>query len=69
MRDVRTPFGVYDWRMQAKGAAVHPSDTRRALLGGTIGPAFRADGRTLFVNIYNPGYTFTITGPWRRGRR
>jgi uncharacterized protein len=33
------------------------------------GPAFSADGRTLFVNVYNPGYTFAITGPWRRGGR
>ncbi len=32
------------------------------------GPAFSADGRTLFVNIYDPGYTFAITGPWRRRR-
>ena len=31
------------------------------------GPTFSADGRTLFVNMYSPGYTFAITGPWRRG--
>ncbi|MEO6511804.1 MAG: alkaline phosphatase PhoX [Nocardioides sp.] len=29
------------------------------------GPAFSADGRTLFVNIMNPGITLAITGPWK----
>ena len=32
------------------------------------GPTFSADGRILFVNMYSPGYTFAITGPWRRDR-
>jgi uncharacterized protein len=31
------------------------------------GPTFSKDGRILFVNIYS-GYTFAITGPWRRRR-
>ena len=30
------------------------------------GPAFSADGRTLFVNIQTPGMTMAITGPWIR---
>ncbi|MGD7706719.1 alkaline phosphatase PhoX [Microlunatus sp. Y2014] len=31
------------------------------------GPAFSADGKTLFVNIQSgPGYTLAITGPWGR---
>jgi secreted PhoX family phosphatase len=29
------------------------------------GPAFSADGSTLFVNIQSPGFTLAITGPWR----
>ena len=37
--------------------------------GEFAGPAFSADGSTLFVNIFDPGYTFAITGPWRRRRR
>ena len=37
--------------------------------GEFAGPAFSADGRTLFVNIFNPGITLAITGPWRRRRR
>ena len=31
------------------------------LAGVTISP----DGSTLFVNIYNPGHTLAITGPWK----
>jgi uncharacterized protein len=30
------------------------------------GPAFSADGQTLFVNIQSPGFTLAITGPWDR---
>ena len=30
------------------------------------GPAFSADGSTLFVNIQSPGFTLAITGPWGR---
>lgn len=29
------------------------------------GATFSADGRTLFVNIYNPGMTFAIWGDWK----
>src|SRR3546814_9433220 len=24
------------------------------------------DGKTMFVNIYDPGYTIAVTGPWDR---
>jgi secreted PhoX family phosphatase len=30
------------------------------------GATFSRDGRTLFVNVQEPGTTFAITGPWRR---
>jgi uncharacterized protein len=30
------------------------------------GPAFSADGKTLFVNIQSPGFTLAVTGPWGR---
>lgn len=29
------------------------------------GSTFSPDGRTLFVNIQDPGHTFAITGPWK----
>jgi secreted PhoX family phosphatase len=31
------------------------------------GAAFSPDGRVLFVNLYTPGITLAITGPWQRG--
>ena len=31
------------------------------------GCCFSADGRWLFANVYNPGFTVAITGPWRDG--
>lgn len=40
-------------------------------VGGTsefAGCCFSPDGTTLFVNIYSPGLTLAITGPWSRFR-
>jgi uncharacterized protein len=31
------------------------------------GSCFSPDGRILFVNLYTPGITLAITGPWERG--
>jgi secreted PhoX family phosphatase len=31
------------------------------------GPCYSPDGQWLFANIYDPGITFAITGPWRSG--
>jgi secreted PhoX family phosphatase len=31
------------------------------------GPCYSPDGRWLFANIYDPGITFAITGPWQSG--
>jgi secreted PhoX family phosphatase len=31
------------------------------------GATFSGDGQWLFVNIYNPGITVAITGPWQQG--
>ena len=28
------------------------------------GACFSPDGRTLFVNVFSPGKTLAITGPW-----
>lgn len=35
--------------------------------GEFCGPAFSADGKTLFANIQSPGFTLAITGPWGTG--
>ncbi len=34
--------------------------------GELAGVSFSPDGRTLYANVYNPGTTFAITGPWGR---
>ena len=31
------------------------------------GACFSPDGRWLFANVYNPGFSVAITGPWRDG--
>lgn len=49
-----------DGRIRAIGRNAHPD---RAELAGVC---FAPDGRTMFVNIYNPGYTLAIKGPWEK---
>jgi uncharacterized protein len=34
--------------------------------GELAGVGFSADGKTMFFNIYNPGITYAVTGPWNR---
>ncbi|MEU6333107.1 alkaline phosphatase PhoX [Streptomyces cellulosae] len=34
--------------------------------GEFAGVTFAPDGRTMYVNVYDPGTTFAVTGPWRR---
>ncbi|WP_373490033.1 alkaline phosphatase PhoX [Parasphingorhabdus sp.] len=49
-----TPDGkIYDF---AKNA--HKDD------GEFCGACFSPDGKTMFVNVQEPGYTYAITGPW-----
>ncbi len=36
--------------------------------GELAGVGFSADGRTMFFNVYTPGITYAVTGPWRRRR-
>ncbi len=38
-----------------------------ALHSEWAGATFSADGQWLFANIYNPGITIAITGPWQQG--
>ncbi|HEX8486966.1 MAG TPA: alkaline phosphatase PhoX [Propionibacteriaceae bacterium] len=46
------------------GSAYPLARNENAAGGEFCGPAFSADGRTLFANIQFPGYTLAITGPW-----
>jgi secreted PhoX family phosphatase len=39
-------------------------DYRDTDLGG---PTFSPDGKWLFFNVYDPGFTVAVTGPWGRG--
>ena len=48
-----------DGRVYTIGRNVHP---RRGELAGVC---FSPDGSTLFLNLYKPGLTLAITGPWR----
>ena len=34
--------------------------------GELSGVSFSPDGRVMFFNVYDPGTTFAVTGPWRR---
>ncbi len=40
---------------------------RTVLHSEWAGATFSADGQWLFVNIFNPGITLAITGPWQEG--
>ena len=43
-------------------------DLQMTALGSEwAGVCFSADGQWMFVNLYNPGITFAITGPWQDG--
>jgi len=46
------------------GARGFSGDFRRAEWAGAC---FSPDGRWLFANLYQPGFTVAITGPWRDG--
>lgn len=52
--DLRGEFGGHDLR-------------QTALNSEWAGPAFSRDGQWLFVNLFQPGMTIAITGPWRDG--
>lgn len=42
-------------------------DTRTGLRTAGVLPVFSPDGRVMFVNLYSPGTTYAITGPWEDG--
>ncbi|MFI6519064.1 alkaline phosphatase PhoX [Spirillospora sp. NPDC050679] len=56
-----------------RGRKVYPMARNRQNIGTEqepeygefAGVTFSPDGRTMFVNVYDPGTTFAVTGPWR----
>ena len=42
---------------------------RRTSVGRTewSGACYSPDGKWLFVNLYQPGVSYAITGPWEKG--
>jgi hypothetical protein len=63
---VAYPFAVNQLVLDASppGRNVFPGDYRGAEWAGCC---FDPSGRWLFANIYTPGVTFAISGPWARG--
>ena len=51
------------------GGEVFPFAHNRLNDSEFAGATFAPNGRTLFVNLQEPGHTFAITGTWRTGRR
>lgn len=49
----------------ARNAEPHDSDDTNSELAGVC---FSPEGKTMFVNIYSPGVTLAITGPWENFR-
>lgn len=43
-------------------------ELKEGTTGELAGVCFSPDGRVMFFNVYNPGTTFAITGPWNRRR-
>jgi uncharacterized protein len=50
------------------GRNAAPPPRPRAPNSEIAGVCFSPDGSTLFVNVYLPGITLAITGPWKRFR-
>jgi secreted PhoX family phosphatase len=58
-------FGQVNPRLKGEYAGHDLSET--ALKSEWAGATFSNDGDWLFINIYNPGVTLAITGPWQDG--
>lgn len=50
-----------------KGRHLGHNLARTALTSEWAGATFSDDGKWLFINIYSPGVTLAITGPWQEG--
>ena len=71
--DGNTANHVLAWTRETGAQAIARNNIVQTTgsLGGNVysemtGPNFTPDGKILFANVQEPGYTFAITGPWRR---
>jgi len=60
----RHNFNFSTAQIQAVGKNSASGDRRNTEWAGSV---FSPDGRVLFVNLYTPGITLAITGPWDKG--
>jgi len=59
-----TPQG----RLYTVGRNAQPGGGDVAATSELAGVCFSPDGSTMFLNVYSPGMTLAITGPWGRFR-
>ena len=45
---------------------INPKRQKKAVTEWS-GACYSPDGKWLFVNLYNPGVSYAITGPWDKG--
>jgi uncharacterized repeat protein (TIGR03803 family) len=59
------PFAANDIVLaKARNSGIAAGDYRQSEWAGAC---YSPDGQWLFVNVYSPGVTFAITGPWGKG--
>ena len=65
VRALRDAYGVLTLsRVYESAPQGFSGDFRRAEWAGCC---FSPDGKWLFANVYKPGFTVAITGPWKTG--
>lgn len=67
----RAGDGLFEFarnNVQLDGEPGVPGDVRGDFRGAEwAGACFSPDGKWLFANVYRPGFTVAITGPWKAG--
>ena len=62
---VLTPAGKME-TFAKNTTRINPKDQKKAVTEWS-GACYSPDGKWLFVNLYNPGVSYAITGPWEKG--
>jgi secreted PhoX family phosphatase len=57
-----------DGKVYTMGRQAQPGHSDVGANTELAGACFSPDGTTLFLNVYEPGMTLAITGPWSRFR-